>query len=118
MIDAESQSMRTIKKKWSRQQESNPWPADYKSAALPTELCRLTTTMGGASYRAEMQTQVLNKMEEKVGDLTRQRSPVLIRFAPHSGVSLHRYRRFETTAAEPLNDSIKETTVRRFITFI
>ena len=25
---------------WSRQQESNPWPADYKSAALPSELCR------------------------------------------------------------------------------
>ena len=26
---------------WSRRQDSNQWPADYKSAALPTELCRL-----------------------------------------------------------------------------
>lgn len=26
---------------WCRQQESNPRPSDYKSAALPTELCRL-----------------------------------------------------------------------------
>ena len=25
---------------WSRQTDSNPRPADYKSAALPTELCR------------------------------------------------------------------------------
>ena len=29
-----------IRLNWSRQQESNPWPADYKSAALPSELCR------------------------------------------------------------------------------
>jgi hypothetical protein len=26
--------------KWSRQSDSNRRPADYKSAALPTELCR------------------------------------------------------------------------------
>ena len=28
------------KSEWSRQTDSNPRPADYKSAALPTELCR------------------------------------------------------------------------------
>ncbi len=26
--------------KWCRHQESNPGPTDYKSVALPTELCR------------------------------------------------------------------------------
>ncbi len=25
---------------WSRQRDSNPRPTDYKSVALPTELCR------------------------------------------------------------------------------
>jgi hypothetical protein len=26
--------------KWCRLQDSNPWPPDYKSGALPTELSR------------------------------------------------------------------------------
>ena len=30
--------------RWCRHQESNPGPTDYKSVALPTELCRLGPT--------------------------------------------------------------------------
>jgi len=33
------------RKQWSRQQESNLRPSDYKSDALPTELCRLNSTI-------------------------------------------------------------------------
>jgi hypothetical protein len=38
-------------KNWSWQEESNPRPADYKSAALPTELCQLYNPqyLGGAN---------------------------------------------------------------------
>ena len=35
---------------WSRQTDLNPRPADYKSAALPTELCRHTAPVYGRLY--------------------------------------------------------------------
>jgi hypothetical protein len=39
--------------KWSRRWDSNPRPADYESAALPTELRRLGGVIGARSQRTQ-----------------------------------------------------------------
>jgi hypothetical protein len=41
------------REKWSRRWDSNPRPADYESAALPTELRRLGGVIGARSQRTQ-----------------------------------------------------------------
>ena len=48
---------------WSQQRDSNPRPADYKSAALPTELCWRSFGFGSKGY---LKNQLVDDLSENV----------------------------------------------------